>query len=94
MLVSLDLVEAISRAVAAEANTDVERITVASTSAEAHRVELLVTLVRRPYERCRVLLNLNREEPAAFEQQLRAKLHEIRSPLPRSLGLVTRPRLD
>ena len=94
MLVSLDLVEAISRAVAAEENMGVERVTVASTSAEAHRVELLVTLVRHPFERCRVLLNLSREEPVAFEQQLRAKLHEMRSPLPRALGLVSRPRLD
>ena len=77
MSVSLDMVTAISRAVAAEEGLDVQRITVASTDAEAHRVELLVTLVRPPFEPRRVLLNLSRKEPAAFERQLRAKLYEI-----------------
>ena len=78
MLVSLDLVEKISRAVAAEQNPHVERITIASTSAEAHRVELLVTLGQYPFEQRRFLLNLSRKEPAAFERQLRAKLLEVR----------------
>lgn len=77
MPVSLDVVAQISRAVAAEHNPYVERIAIASTSAEAHRVELLVTLGRHPEQR-RLLLNLSREEPAAFERQLRAKLFEVR----------------
>jgi hypothetical protein len=78
MPVSLDLVEKISRAVAAEQNPHVEHITIVSTSAEAHRVELLVTLGRAPLEQRRFLLNLSRHEPAAFERQLRAELFEVR----------------
>lgn len=94
MPVSLDVVAAISRAVAADEHLHVELITVASTSAEAHRVELLVTLVRRPFEPCRLLLNLSRKEPAAFERQLRAKLRAVRNPARPALDLVSKPRLD
>jgi hypothetical protein len=77
MSVSLDLVTSISRAVAAETGLDVQLITVASANAEAHRVELLITFVRPSFEARRILLNLSRKEPAAFERQLRAKLYEI-----------------
>ena len=77
MPVSLDVVAQISRAVAAEQNPQIERITVASTSAEAHRVELLVTLGRSPFEQRRLLFNLSRKESATFERQLRAKLEEV-----------------
>jgi len=94
MPVSLDLVVAISRAVAAEEGLNVQLITVASTSAEAHRVELLVTLMRIPFEPRRVLLNLSRKEPAIFERQLRAKLHEVWNPARPTLGLVSRPPMD
>ena len=93
MPVSLDLVEAISQAVAAEEGLNVQRITVASTSAESHRVELLVTL-GHPSELRRILLNLNRKEPATFERQLRAKLHEFWNPPSPTLGLVSRAPLD
>ena len=94
MSVSLDLVMAISRAVAVEEGLNVQGITVASSNAEAHRVELLVTLVRLPFESRRVLLNLSRKEPAIFERQLRAKLHEIWNPPLPTLGLVSRAPLD
>jgi len=77
MPVSLDVVTQISRAVAAEQNPHVEGITVASTSADAHRVELLVTLGRSPFEQRRLLLNLSRTESTTFERQLRAKLQEF-----------------
>jgi hypothetical protein len=94
MSVSLDLVTAISRAVAAEEGLDVQLINVASTNAEAHRVELLMTLARPSFEPRRVLLNLSRKEPAAFERQLRAKLHEIWNPPRPALGVVPRSTLD
>jgi hypothetical protein len=77
MPVSLEEIASISGAVAAEENPSVERITIASTSAEAHRVELLVIIGRYPFEQRRHLLNLRRKDPAAFERQLRAKLNEI-----------------
>lgn len=85
MPLSLDVVARISRSVAAEQGPHVERITVASTSAEARRVELLVTLAPWPFQPRRLLLNLSRNEPVAFERQLRAKLHEVRR-------LFARPR--
>ena len=84
MAVSLDLVVAISQAVAAEESLNVQLITVASTSAESQRVELLVTLGRHPSELRRILLNLSRKEPATFERQLRAKLHEFWTAFPES----------
>jgi hypothetical protein len=77
MPVSLDVVAEISRAVAAQ-NPNIERITVASTSAEGHRVELLVTLGQYPFEQRHLLLNLSRKESAIFERQLRARLQEVR----------------
>ena len=78
MSVSLDMVAQISRAVAAEQPKDVERITVASTSAESDRVEVLVKLAENLFEPRHLLLNLSRKEPATFERQLRAKLQEVR----------------
>jgi hypothetical protein len=90
MSVSLDAVAAISRAVAADEDRKVERITVASVSAEANRVELLVILAPPAFEPRRVLLNLNRKEPVAFERQLRAKLHEVLNPRRSALALVSR----
>jgi len=68
MAVSLDDVAQISRAVVAEAGFDVSLVTVASSSADAHRVELLVTLGRSPQERRQFLLNLSRQGAAIFEQ--------------------------
>jgi hypothetical protein len=79
MPVPLDVVATISGAVAAE-HPPVERITIASTNAGAHRVELLVILRPYPFEPRRLLLNLSRKDPAAFERQLRAKLNEIHRP--------------
>jgi hypothetical protein len=94
MAVSLNAVAAISRAVADEQNSNVERITVASVSAEANRVELLVTLAAHPFEARRVLLNLDRKEPVAFERQLRAKLHRVLNPVRPAFGLVSRKRQE
>lgn len=91
MPVSLDVIAQISRVVAAETDL-VDLIIVASTSAEANRVELLVTLARRDIHSRRVLLNLSRREPAVFERQLRARLHELRGGFRPTLGLVPRPR--
>lgn len=78
MPVSLDDVATISRAVVAEQSPEVERITIVSTSADGHRVELLVRLGKYRVEQPRFLLNVSRQEPAAFERQLRAKLREVR----------------
>jgi hypothetical protein len=80
MPVSLDMVTEISRAVAAEQEEDVERVTIASTSAEADRVELLVTPGPHPWESRRFMLNLSRRPPITFERQLRARLQELRRP--------------
>jgi hypothetical protein len=86
MSLSLDVVAQITRAVAAEQSPHVERITIASTSGEHERVEVLVTLVQHGYTRRRVMLNLSRKEPAAFERQLRARLNEVRRQFPRRLA--------
>jgi hypothetical protein len=86
MPVSLDDVAMISGAVAAEQSPHVDRITVASTCAESHRVELLVVLGQSPYEQHRLMLNLSRKEPAGFERQLRAKLTEARRQFPPTLA--------
>jgi len=83
MSLSLDVVAQISGAVAAEQGPHVERITIASTSGEDDRVELLVTVAQYGYARRRLMLNLSRKEPAAFERQLRARLDEVRRQFPR-----------
>jgi hypothetical protein len=83
MSLSLDVVAQITRAVAAEQSPHVERIIIASTSGEANRVELLVTLAQYGCVRRRLMLNLSRKEPAVFERQLRARLDEVRRQFPR-----------
>ena len=77
MSLSLDVVAQISRTVAGEQSPHVERITIASSSGENGRVELLVTLARYCYARRHLMLNLSRkEEPAAFERHLRVRVDE------------------
>ena len=76
MTVPLDVVAQITRSVAAEHDPRIDVVVVASTSPDGHRVEVLVTLPGIDVERSRLLLNLSRHEPAAFERQFRAKLKE------------------
>jgi hypothetical protein len=84
MSLSLDVVAQITRAVAAEQSPHVERITIASTSGDGDRVELLVTLAQYGRNvRRYLMLNLSRKEPAAFERQLRTRLDEVRRQFPR-----------
>ena len=77
MSISLDVVAQITRALAAKAGPDVTQITIASASADTHRVELLVTLARSPFEPRRVMLNLSRRDRVIFERQLWAQLQQV-----------------
>ena len=77
MPVSLDVVNRIAAAVAAEQSAQVDAITIASGDAESGRVELLVALKSCPDEPCRILLNIDRKEPEALEQELRSKLTRV-----------------
>lgn len=49
-------------------------VSVASTEAGSGRVELLITVAGCHREPCRLLLNVTRADPAAFERELRSKL--------------------
>jgi hypothetical protein len=79
MSIPLDVVNRISRAVAAEQGAKIEAVTIASADAESGRVELLIALADCDREPCRILLNLSRNKPNVLEEQLRSKLTEARA---------------
>ena len=78
MTLSLQQVTQISRAIV-EAEKDLDLIGVASTDGASGRVELLVTIAGCHAGPCVLMLNLTRGERAAFERELRTKLHEALS---------------
>ena len=76
MILTLDEVSAISRAVVEDYRTDLEVVRVAAAEGGVGRVELLVTVSGCHRDPCMLMLNLTREERATLEDELRAKLHE------------------
>ena len=73
-ILSIDTVTALSRDVAAEYDSRLEVIGVASTSGESRRVEVLVTVRGCHQEPCVLMVNLTRQGQQAFERDLRQKL--------------------
>jgi hypothetical protein len=73
-ILSLDTVTALSREVAAEYDSRLEVIGVASTAGESSRVEVFVTVRGCHQEPCVLMVNLTRQGHQAFERDLREKL--------------------
>ena len=76
MILTLDEVSAISRAVVEDHRADLEVVRVAAAEGGVGRVELLVTISGCHREPCMLMLNLTRLERATLEGELRAKLRE------------------
>ena len=75
MMMPLDTVATIGREVAAEYNSRLDVIGVASGGGDSGRVELLVE-VQRSGNPSVVMLNVTREERGAFERDLREKFRD------------------
>jgi len=75
-ILSIDAVTELSRDVAAEYDSRLEVIGVASTAGESSRVEVFVTVRGCHQEPCVLMLNLTRTETSQFEHELKAKLRE------------------
>ena len=73
-ILSIDTVSALSRDVAAEYDSRLEVIGVASTAGESSRVEVFVTVRGCHQEPCVVMVNLTRQGHEAFERDLRDNL--------------------
>jgi len=73
-ILSIDAVSELSRGVAAEYDSRLEVIGVASTAGESSRVEVFVTVRGCHQEPCVVMVNLTRQGHEAFERDLRAQL--------------------
>ena len=73
-ILSIDTVTALSRDVAAEYDSRLEVIGVASTAGESSRVEVFVTVRGCHQEPCVLMVNLTRHGHQAFERDLREKL--------------------
>jgi hypothetical protein len=74
-MLSIDTVTQLSREVAAEYDSRLEVIAVASSSAgESSRVEVLVTVRGCHDDPCMVMVNLSRHGQEAFERDLRNTL--------------------
>jgi hypothetical protein len=76
MSVNLDRITEISRAVAVEHFPTLEIVGVTSGDGGSDRVEILATITGCHQDPCRVVVNVSRAEPDAFERELRTKLHE------------------
>jgi hypothetical protein len=74
-ILSIDTVTALSRDVAAEYDSRLQVIGVASTAGESSRVEVFVTVRGCHQEPCVLMVNLTRQGHQAFERDLRDKLH-------------------
>jgi len=74
-ILSIDMVTALSREVAAEYDSRLEVIGVAASAGESSRVEVFVTVRGCHQDPCVLMVNLNRQGHQAFERDLRAKLH-------------------
>jgi len=73
-ILSIDTVTALSRDVAAEYDSRLEVIGVASTAGESSRVEVFVTVRGCHHEPCVLMVNLTRQGHEAFERDLRQQL--------------------
>jgi hypothetical protein len=73
-ILSIDTVTALSRDVAAEYDSRLEVIGVASTAGESSRVEVFVTVRGCHEEPCVLMVNLSRQGHQAFERDLRRNL--------------------
>ena len=73
-VLSIDTVSMLSREVAAEYDSRLEIIGVASTAGENSRVEVFVTVRGCHQEPCVVMVNLTRQGHEAFERDLRENL--------------------
>jgi hypothetical protein len=73
-VLSIDTIKALSQDIAAEYDSRLEVIGIASTDGESGRVEILVTIRGCHEEPCVVMVNLTRLGQAAFERDLRNKL--------------------
>lgn len=74
MPLSVDAIAAISRVVALEHGRALQIIGVTATDGGTDRAEILITVSGCHAEPCRLLLNVDRTEGAAFEVELRAQL--------------------
>jgi hypothetical protein len=72
---SIDMVTALSRAIAADYDPRLRIVGVASTDAENGRVELLVTIRGCHQETCMAMVNVTRRGEDAFAEDLREKFH-------------------
>jgi hypothetical protein len=73
-ILTIGAVTALSREVAAEYDSRLEVVGVASTDGESGRVEILVTVRGCHEEPCVIMVNLTRLGPRAFERDLRKTL--------------------
>jgi hypothetical protein len=73
-ILSIDTVSALSRDVAAEYDSRLEVIGVASTAGESSRVEVFVTVRGCHQDPCVLVVNLTRQGHQAFERDLRETL--------------------
>jgi hypothetical protein len=73
-ILSMNTVTALSRDIAAEYDSRLEVIGVASTAGESSRVEVFVTLRGCHPEPCILMVNLTRQGHRAFEHDLRETL--------------------
>jgi len=73
-VLSIDTVSMLSREVAAEYDSRLEIIGVASTAGENSRVEVFVTVRGCHQEPCVLMVNLTRQGHEAFERDLRDNL--------------------
>jgi hypothetical protein len=73
-ILSIDTVTALSRELAAEYDSRLEIIGVASTAGESSRVEVFVTVRGCHQEPCVLMVNLTRQGQQAFERDLREEL--------------------
>ena len=75
-ILSIDTIEALSEDIAAEYDSRLDVLGVASTDGETGRVEILVTVRGCHEEPCMLMVNLTRLGQRAFERDLRSRLRD------------------
>ena len=73
-ILTIDAVTELSREIAAQYDSRLEVIGVASTAGESSRVEVFVTVRGCHQDPCILMVNLTRQGHEAFERDLRDKL--------------------
>jgi hypothetical protein len=76
MPLNLDVVAAISKAVALEHGRGLQVAGVTFSDGGGERVEILVTIAGCHSGACRFAVNITRADGAEFEREFRAKLHD------------------